>query len=332
MFESFLAGNVLPSGINIVFIMVAFMIAIVGAIALLAAHKKKKESMLMYMIEEAKERDLPIIVPLDLAGHGSAYLGTFDDPADIKFEGIPFGLQIRPSLLEKAYPISLFGVRWYFYVGNMYYPSNFKDAFVLSFIMEEFRKHYPQANFIDNSIEIINMLCVDNAEDLRYNAGLAIETYEQEEYAIDEHGNYIPETIETDVPVLDDNGEETGEYETITEPKYNNMGEPVYLKNDKLVTEADLYGIIKRAKETIFNKKMRSGFVHVKDAVNLIPFSMDGLIMDRIVKITEQKVEARLANEKGMPWWAILVIAIFAIIAGSIALVWFGNTLLPIAT
>jgi len=136
--------------------------------------------------------------------------------------------------------------------------------------------------------------------------------------------------VESDVPVIGPDGE-TGEYETIEIPAEDGDGNPVYVKNDNIVTETELYDIIKKAKETIFNKKVRTGFINVKDAVSLIPFSMDGLVMDRIVKITEQKVEARMAGEKGMPWWAILVIVIFAIIVGGIAIVWFGNTLLPIA-
>jgi len=337
MFSDVSFGMSLPSGINLSIVMIAFVTLAAGIMMFLAAKKKRNEDALMYLIDAAKEENKPIIVPIDLAGHGQAYLGTFDDPKDIKFKDIPFGLQVRPSLLEKAYPIYMYGVRWYFYFGNMYFPTNLRDAFALSSLIERFRKEYPRASFVNDDVEIIHMLCIDTADDLKYNCRLAVETFEQAKYLTDENGEYIQETEENETllynadgnELLDEDGNPEYEYKSV--PLFDEDENPVYVENTHYVSDKELYSIIKSAKEKLFNQKIRTGYMHIKEAVALMPFSLDGLVMDRIIKITEQKVEARIDNS-GMPWWAMMVIAIFGILGGVMFLAFLAKTLLPMAT
>lgn len=331
---SFQLGMSLPSGINMAFVLIGFMIAVVGGMMMLVAIRKRKEDMFMYMLDQAKAEDKPFIVPLDMSFHGQVYLGTYDDPSDIRFKDIPFGLQVRPAWLEKAFPITLLGVRWYFYFGNMYFPSNLRDAFTLALLRDAFRKDYPRANFISDDMEIITMMCLDSAEDLRYNCGLVIREFEQDDYAKDDEGNYLYEYDEEEEYVYDD---ETGEIKldddgneivnTIQVPRKNAKGNLIYMKNENKVTEDELYDIIKQAKETILKKRMRTGFINIKEAIALIPFSMDGLVMDRIVKITTQKTEAKMADEQHKDMRVVWIIAlIFAtIIGGYLIKMWWGT-------
>ena len=337
MFGSFGIGGSLPNGLNFGFIMIAVVIAGAGMMFFLMTMKKRKDDALLFLVDQAKQKDLPVVVPIDLAGHGEAYLGTFEEPTDVNFKGTPFGLQIRPSLLEKAYPVQLFGVRWYFYFGNMYFPANMRDAFTLSSVMKEFREMFPKASFINDDLEIIHMLCIDEGDDLKYNCGVVVKEFEQNEFLMDDNGEPIQETEIQEEEQLDDEGEVVYDDEgnpvmvSVEVPLYDDAGKPVYKLNPDKVTDTELYDMIKKAKEKIFRKKIRTGFMHVKEAVSLIPFSMDGLVMDRIVKITEQKMEAKM-GKGGLPGWGLALIVVAAIFGVVILGAFLVKTLFPVAS
>lgn len=287
----------LPSGLSLIWIAFGLIIMMVGVLAYLSASKKQKEDKHVFTRRTAKEKNLPVIEVIDLAGHCESYIGEVDEKDDIMFKDSPIGLQIRPNALEGATPIEYDGVRTYSYFANMYYPTNKRNMFVLASYVDKFRELYPELDFIDDDLEISCILLSSDGEALKYNCGKILKEYEQAEYLEDEYGNPVQATETVKREMKNEEGyflsDEKGErlYEEVEEPMYDEDGNPVYLENASLIDENELYRIIKEAKIKLGKYEVRSGFINYQRAVQLIPMSLNGVNMDRIIQITKKKME-----------------------------------------
>lgn len=323
-FNSMASGVSMPSGINLGFIFIALIILAIGIMANINAKKKREADALMYMIDQAKEENVPIIVPVDLSGYCDPYIGLVDDKAqDVMFNGKKISLHIRPSLLDKCTPMYIMNTRWYFYFGNMYYPQNLRNMWTLVELVDVFREYVPEANFITDDLNIVNLMTTDDGEALKFNCGAAIKEFKQFDYMMDESGNPIPQTEQVEVVdnlgnvVIDDN---TGEPLYTDEIVTDEDGNTVYIENDDKIDQNQLYDMVRHAREYIHQQPVRAGLLDFKSALNLIPISLDALHLQRIMKIVEQKKEEELQKEEA-PYMKYLPFLVAVMIAGAIAYV-----------
>jgi len=303
----------------------------IGYIYYTQKQQKKIDDYYAYLRDQCKTKNLPMIDVVDLSGNAESYVGEIEEDSDIRFMERRAGLQIRPKFLEKCTPIYKNGVREYTYHANMYYPINKTHMFVFAQRVEDFRRLYPQLNFIDDDLEISTLLDEDG-EELKYDCSKIVQEYEQSDYILDEYGLPIPamevvygeQLVDVDGELIfDEEGEPV--YEEFEQQSTNENGDLEYKKNEHKIDESELFRLIKEAKIKLATTKVRPGFIDYRRALALFPVALDGLQVNRLIQLTQQKMDMRKIDntEKYLKYFVVIAAIIVFPIAIALMLKWF---------
>ena len=236
-----MATNILPFGVNPILMIVTLLSLVLAVYMFSYTMRIKKTSPIGTVEAQCKDSGNPMIKVNDPTGKFEVYEGKLEKSTTPAYKGKNAGLQIRADLLNKT------DVEWtparvpmYPYYTDFHFITSSKGGRALITAIEYVRENYPQLDFINSDLEIIEAI-FSSSDALEHDCKILLSTFEQDESVLidgtDEEGNVIEEDIQN----------------------------PNYMDVEKLKS------IFEEIKKDIPNLPLRKGFLSMKQAMALIP-------------------------------------------------------------